>query len=33
MVYGQLGNRYFCTYEKIMPAIDEDFVGFVEDSS
>jgi hypothetical protein len=33
MVYGQLGNRHFCAYEKIMPAIDEDLVGFVEDSS
>jgi hypothetical protein len=33
MPYGQLGNRHFCAYEKIMSAIDEDFVGFVEDSS
>ena len=31
MGYGQLGNRHFCAYEKIIPAINEDFVGFVED--
>ena len=39
MVYGHLGNRRYplpaCAYEKIrrefMPAIDSDFVGFVEE--
>jgi hypothetical protein len=39
MVYGHIGNRRYplpaCAYEKIrrefMPAIDSDFVGFVEE--
>jgi hypothetical protein len=37
MVYQQLGNRLYplpvCAYDKIMSAIDEDFVGFVEEDS
>ena len=40
-MYGHLGNRRYplpaCAYEKIrrefMPAIDNDFVGFVEEDS